>query len=957
MTFPPSQNLYGSSIGNAPHRPYVISTIDPTPNDVNYPLLQQWYNKSTQTSWSLTAFTSSGGIVSATWVASFGASVATDYVTDSGTAVPEAHTLNIVGGSGIDTSGTGNTVTISLEGGGVAIDSVGVQATSGTGTDPVVPTAEGLIDIDGAAVAAQSIPVQSRSASVSQLQIEVQRAADSTGTDTTSQGLASFDDTQFTVDANGYVTITGGAIADEFTVQAFTGPGTNPVVPDASNNINVNGAIVAAQAVPVRSNSLAANTYQIEVQRASDSTGTDTTSQGLASFNDTQFSVDANGYVSTAGVVALQFDGDTGSAVPSSGVIDILGTAAQGIVTSAAGSAVTITASDATTTQKGVLETATDAESIAGSSAAVAVTPASLAAKLGTQTANSIPYGTGTTAAVGWTSALTNGQLAIGSTGMPPVAANLTSTGGTITITNGAGSINLDLSGGGAAIDSFTVPSGTSPVVPDANGNIDLPAGNGFAFSGGTNAMTGNMVSPFTGDFTFTESAAGNSEILTVSHSDNTAAANSAAVAITVAGTTQTGDAYAQFNVGSARSYAIGPDTSASQNLKVTTTNAAGVTPSSGSEILLYSPTYDAWGMGATPGSNTAALTIARTQTTQGGGISINNLDNTTGTSDCVLGITTGGGSGGDPFIAWAISATQSYSLGIDNSDSDTFKLTNALGVSSGSTFLQSTVAGVVSLPLAGSELYIGTASPVLPVALNVQKEVSGGAVELEVRNTSDDASSDALIGIVVGDSVGTTAGDPFMVYTIATIQSWVTGIDNSDSDKFKLSASSAIGTTDVIRATVAGEVTMPLQPAFSAYLPATASNKTGNNTVYTIGTDALTEVFDQGGDFNTNGTFTAPTTGRYRLSGSVGCAEVTNATLAYFYLVTSNRTFLWSLISPTACKDVNAQFEIMGTGFADMDAGDTAHLTIQLSGIGADTADIIGGADVITAFSGNLEC
>lgn len=40
---------------------------------------------------------------------------------------------------------------------------------------------------------------------------------------------------------------------------------------------------------------------------------------------------------------------------------------------------------------------------------------------------------------------LTNGQLLIGSTGADPVAAVLTSTGGTITITNAAGSINLDV--------------------------------------------------------------------------------------------------------------------------------------------------------------------------------------------------------------------------------------------------------------------------------------------------------------------------------------------------------------------------------------------------------------------------------------------------------------------------------------------------------------------------------
>lgn len=46
-----------------------------------------------------------------------GSSVATSYVEDSGSAVPSANVLHIVGGSGIATSGAGNTVTIAATGG------------------------------------------------------------------------------------------------------------------------------------------------------------------------------------------------------------------------------------------------------------------------------------------------------------------------------------------------------------------------------------------------------------------------------------------------------------------------------------------------------------------------------------------------------------------------------------------------------------------------------------------------------------------------------------------------------------------------------------------------------------------------------------------------------------------------------------------------------------------------
>jgi hypothetical protein len=47
-------------------------------------------------------------------------------------------------------------------------------------------------------------------------------------------------------------------------------------------------------------------------------------------------------------VVATQYDADVGSAVPAGGVLNIVGNAAQGVSTSAAGNTVTITVADAT---------------------------------------------------------------------------------------------------------------------------------------------------------------------------------------------------------------------------------------------------------------------------------------------------------------------------------------------------------------------------------------------------------------------------------------------------------------------------------------------------------------------------------------------------------------------------------------------------------------------------------
>jgi hypothetical protein len=91
-----------------------------------------------------------------------------------------------------------------------------------------------------------------------------------------------------------------------------------------------------------------------------------------------------------------------------------------------------------------------------------------------------------------------NGQLWIGSTVTPHVRrGNITSTGGTITVTNGAGTINLEAVNTGSVIE-LTGDDGL-PVVPDGGGNIDILCGvqpNGFwgvplySYQANPNALT-----------------------------------------------------------------------------------------------------------------------------------------------------------------------------------------------------------------------------------------------------------------------------------------------------------------------------------------------------------------------------------------------------------------------------------------------------------------------------------
>src|SRR5215510_4599697 len=73
--------------------------------------------------------------------------IATTYAADSGSAVPVANTLNVVGGSGITTSGVGDTLTISLSGGGTAIDSFTTDVAG-----PVLPDGSGNVAVTGGQV-------------------------------------------------------------------------------------------------------------------------------------------------------------------------------------------------------------------------------------------------------------------------------------------------------------------------------------------------------------------------------------------------------------------------------------------------------------------------------------------------------------------------------------------------------------------------------------------------------------------------------------------------------------------------------------------------------------------------------------------------------------------------------------------------------------------------------------
>lgn len=160
-------NLYGVSVGTTSTDAFIthFNTRDPTAQDLNFPIQKRWVNTVFDREWILEGFATSNGVVTAVWSqlssgtlgvetlqGNTGAAVPPDashnihvvgdgtfitvagnpatntltispagglttlYTEDTGTATPSAGNLNVSGGAGIKTAGSGNTITISGNG-------------------------------------------------------------------------------------------------------------------------------------------------------------------------------------------------------------------------------------------------------------------------------------------------------------------------------------------------------------------------------------------------------------------------------------------------------------------------------------------------------------------------------------------------------------------------------------------------------------------------------------------------------------------------------------------------------------------------------------------------------------------------------------------------------------------------------------------------------------------------
>lgn len=176
------------------------------------------------------------------------------------------------------------------------------------------------------------------------------------------------------------------------------------------------------------------------------------------------------------------------------------------------------------------------------------------------------------------------------------------------------------------------------------------------------------------------------------------------------------------------------------------------------------------------------------------------NTSNTANSAARAL-ITVAGSSAADPYVLYDISGVTDWAEGVDNSDSDKFKISAsaALGTSDALTIdssLNTTFGGSV------------TATTTIDAGGNITatKSASGANVDVKATNGSNTASSNARL---VASVAGASANDPVTLYDVNGVTNWISGIDNSDSDKFKISSSAALGTNDRLTIDTSGNVTV----------------------------------------------------------------------------------------------------------------------------------------------------
>ena len=342
MSFQNQQIAYAQTVATTPTYWPIILNRAPTPNDTNYKVGQFWIAQLPNGTKELFYLASQSNMVTSsnptgalqsTWelisvnsaLVSLSDNANTVVFPSLSTATPPDN-IQFVAGSGISIVATPASNLITITNTGMA----STETLTGNDGTPVSPSG-GTIQTLGVTVAnatyGQALYTNSGGGNIENFNIQL--AAAIASTNVAKVGVAAFSSTQFAVDANGFVTLAGGSTPPilGITPDAHTGPGTSPVIPNGSGNIKIEGGATFAtgtQANPIRTNSLAANTLDLQIQLAGSHAATSTADDfGVAQFDANMFTV-TSGFVQvknagTTGVVTEVIGDDSNAVVPASG--------------------------------------------------------------------------------------------------------------------------------------------------------------------------------------------------------------------------------------------------------------------------------------------------------------------------------------------------------------------------------------------------------------------------------------------------------------------------------------------------------------------------------------------------------------------------------------------------------------------------------------------------------------
>jgi hypothetical protein len=160
-----------------------------------------------------------------------------------------------------------------------------------------------------------------------------------------------------------------------------------------------------------------------------------------------------------------------------------------------------------------------------------------------------------------------------------------------------------------------------------------------------------------------------------------------------------------------------------------------------------------------------------------------------------------------------------------------------------------------------------------------VSRSVAGNS-SFTVYNSSIGSSGNARLAAEVA---ATTGGDPFTLYAIdGGGANWATGSDNSDSDKYKISASGTLGTSDVLTLTTAGAATL------NGSLTATGNITTSTGSV-TASTITASSSFTA-----TSANLTYANISSMTIAGPISMSGVTNSSGTFLISQGSTLTPKW---------------------------------------------------------------